>query len=63
MSSITPSSGWHKPEAATLSSTLNWREYWRIESERVGTDWPTLLARAAGIVGGLYAVHVSRVSS
>jgi hypothetical protein len=38
---VSPTSG--KPEAATLSSTANWREWWRAESERAGTDWPTLV--------------------
>jgi hypothetical protein len=33
------SSGRFKPEAATLSSALDWREYWR----RQGVDWRSVI--------------------
>jgi hypothetical protein len=31
-----------KPPEVTARSTTNWRQWWRAESERVGTDWQSL---------------------
>jgi hypothetical protein len=28
----------------TARSTSNWAEWWRAEAERVGTDWPSVIA-------------------
>lgn len=63
MSCLPNASAAFKPDASSSSGTAfdgGWRRYWAIESARVGTDWPTLLARAAGI---LYAANVSGPSS
>jgi hypothetical protein len=45
------SSGRFKPEAATLSSTLDWREYWRAN----GTSWHSVFELHCRIVDRLRA--------
>jgi hypothetical protein len=47
----------------TVPSTLDWRVWWQAESRRCGSDWATLLARTAGVVGHLYSLHVVGASS
>jgi hypothetical protein len=36
-----------KPPETTIPSTTVWRAWWRIEAERTGTDWRSLLDAAA----------------
>jgi hypothetical protein len=42
MSKLFVSSTSDKSEAATLSSTLDWRAWWHRQSERDHTDWQHL---------------------
>jgi hypothetical protein len=60
MTRLFASSTSSKSEAATtLSSTLDWRQWWSAESQRVGTDWPTLARQHIGALSVVLA-HCSR---
>jgi hypothetical protein len=37
----------------TIPSTLDWREFWRAESVRLGFDWPSIVATHLTIVDQL----------
>lgn len=65
MTIITASTSADKPEAAstaisTGSCPVEWREWWRDESVRLGTDWKTILGGAETALRRLYARHGSR---
>jgi hypothetical protein len=51
------------PEITIISSTLNWRAWWRLESARVGTDWRTLIECAEVVLSGLRIEHLGAPSS
>jgi hypothetical protein len=50
MAFIPSSAAWHKPEAATLSSTLDWRAWWAEESARTGSDWISIAKTVTAIM-------------
>jgi hypothetical protein len=50
MSLLLNSSAWHKLEAATLSSTLNWRAWWAEESARTASDWMSIAKTVTAIM-------------
>jgi hypothetical protein len=47
----------------TASSTTNWREWWREESVRVGSDWQSIIALHLQICARLRAASSSWSSS
>jgi hypothetical protein len=56
-----------KSSQSTIASTgacpADWRRWWQHESERVGTDWQSLLAASGAALSRLSAMHLSRASS
>jgi hypothetical protein len=46
----------------TARSTDNWREFWRLESARTGSDWISLFDAAGAALSRLRAVHVGSSS-
>jgi hypothetical protein len=54
MSYLANSSTPHKHNSSlTARSTTDWREWWAIESRRVGSDWPSVLGLHLSIVDSL----------
>jgi len=55
------------PEIITAGSTstdaAGWREFWRTESHRCGTDWTSLLEAADQVLRKLRVLHVGAPSS
>jgi len=52
---------------ATIPSTGcgpdGWREFWRIESRRVGSDWVSLIDCAQAVLSELRIMHVGASST
>ena len=55
MANLSNSCGLLKPENITASSTANRREFWAAESERIGTNWRSLISLLFEIVERLRA--------
>jgi hypothetical protein len=55
MANLSNSCGLLKPENITASSTTNRREFWAAESERIGTNWRSLISLLFEIVERLRA--------
>jgi hypothetical protein len=63
MENLAKSYGSFKPEAIIARSTDNWREWWREESGRVGSDWQSIIALHFQICARLRAESSSWASS
>jgi hypothetical protein len=55
MANLANSGGSLKSESITASSTDNWREFWAAESERISTNWRSLISIHLEIVERLRA--------
>jgi hypothetical protein len=43
--------------SSTGTDPAGWRHWWAAESERVGTDWKSLMAAADAALSRLRAIH------